>query len=222
MHVKTRGFTLVEIVTVLSVVMVLALAVSVVFPGAKEGAARSVALHEMQQIREAVLQFRRDTGYFPKQGPFAPWYRGGHVPFDSRGKDWLEHPANLVQLFENPLAGTQHPLAAWNPDTGRGWRGPYLNNRVDVLVESARPSSRTRVSAHGRSLLRVPAVVDSFSPQHRKAGSGPDARSGSIDGGDHPYLLLDLDQAAAARVVCTGPNGRYDRGGDDLVLPVGI
>lgn len=209
MLAKSRGYTFVEVVVVLSVLMALAATASLVFRGTKDDAARSVALHEMGQIRSAVLQFRRDTGYLPKQGPFSAQFKGEYASLDGLGDTSHEHPANFGQLFENPLAGTMHPLAVWNPDTGRGWRGPYLSNRAELLVESTGP------------LRRVPGVADSFSVRHRTASPDQsDWMASDIDGA-HPYLLLDLHQPSAARVVCTGPNGYYDRGvGDDLVLHI--
>lgn len=47
---------------------------------------------------------------------------------DDQG-EWFAHPANLWQLAWRPVLCANHALgrlAAWNAESGRGWRGPYL------------------------------------------------------------------------------------------------
>ena len=103
------------------------------FGDSEDDAAEQISLSEIQQIKKALLQFERDTGWLPKQGPFnlntqpAGAVPLGNLPaYVSAGQEvaWFYSPANFWQLYENPLAGTGHPLEQWNPMTRRGWRGP--------------------------------------------------------------------------------------------------
>lgn len=168
------------------------------------GATRQVALREMQEIRQAVLRFQEDTGFRPNEGPFD---LGARSP---SGWAWPEIPAiaraDLGQLLENPLAGTSHTLAEWNADTGRGWHGPYLARNAF----SRFPTGVSIYRSDGRqdSSQTVVGIADAFS----KAVERQDAVA-------CPYLLLDVHDAATARVLCFGPNRRFDGGqADDLVL----
>ncbi len=108
-----------------------------------------VSIYEMRTLHDAIKAFRRDTGYYPKQGPFALTTDGGvvdvnnaaHWPWflasatSTQRQDWFHHPANFYQLVlgQSPLNETGHALETFRPQTGRGWRGPYLKDGVAVV-----------------------------------------------------------------------------------------
>jgi len=123
---RKAGFTLLELVIVTAILGSIAGGAVLMVGQTEELAQGQISLVEVSEIREAMIQFKKDTGYLPKTGPFQLATEGGFVPVPAEGSDWFQSPANFSQLFSNPLAGTGHPLATWNPDTKRGWRGPYL------------------------------------------------------------------------------------------------
>ncbi|MGQ0710516.1 MAG: prepilin-type N-terminal cleavage/methylation domain-containing protein [Rhodoferax sp.] len=150
-ELRDRGFTLIELLVVCAILAATAYIAWGGFVGVQEGAEDRIAHAEMQRLADALQRFRADTGYYPGQGPFAlaapgttetangggwdcapvggvlrSWALPGN---DTERDDWFRSPLNLVLLFEAPALCANHPqayLRAWNPDTHRGWHGPYL------------------------------------------------------------------------------------------------
>ena len=201
------GFTLLELLVVMAIMAIVAGSVIATLGGTGEHATEQVAQAEMAELKKAILQFRRDTGWLPKQGPFSLQglsLQGAAILPSGKDAAWFDSPANFYQLFENPL-DPAHPLAAWNPDTGRGWHGPYLSRGGPMLVTMGQD-------------LEVPGVADRFAHPPDgglyawRTSQGPLSRWG------RPYLLLDID-LPQPYLLSFGPNGRYESGaGDDIVL----
>ena len=141
LHGKTeKGFTLLELLIVVSILSAVAGLAATSMSGLETDTQEKLALTEMQTIAEAVRQFKRDTGYYPKTGPFNLDHGGGSVGVDglraaliSKGLDefqsgesmaddidliyWFNSPANLYQLVwtEDELPGMEgHMLEKWN------------------------------------------------------------------------------------------------------------
>nr|WP_321465087.1 prepilin-type N-terminal cleavage/methylation domain-containing protein [uncultured Desulfobulbus sp.] len=227
------GYTLLELLVVVAILAAISFIASGTFKGVAEHADERLAYSEMQQIASALRQFKADTGYFPREGVFRLTADGGEVttvPSHDDGSDdeWFYSPANLYQLLAttSPLPAT-HPLATWNAETGRGWRGPYLSGFADGEVnigddlnptdpdladnDSGDPTAGTMVDVVG--------IADPF--DHKPIGSI--FQWSNIPSGDawgRPYLFL---QTAASpnrwQLVSMGPDGAYNTG-DDIVLPV--
>ncbi len=153
-ELRDRGFTLLELLVVCGILAATAYVAWGGFVGVQEGAEDTIARAEMQRLAEALQRFKADTGYYPGQGPFAlaslgstetpsgstyactPTPTNGAVlrswalpANDAERDDWFRSPLNLALLFETPPLCANHPLAylnRWNPDTRRGWHGPYL------------------------------------------------------------------------------------------------
>lgn len=147
------GFTLIELLVVCSILAALSYTAWGTYIGIQEGAEDDIARAELLRLADGLKRFRADTGYYPGQGPFilaAPGttetarvgggfncapvggvLRSWAAPNLDIDKDaWFVSPANLALLFEAPALCANHPLAylnRWNPDTRRGWRGPYLD-----------------------------------------------------------------------------------------------
>lgn len=227
------GFTLLEIMTVVVLLATVTGGVLVLFGDVEDDATDQIALSEIQEIRKALWRFKKDTGWLPKQGPFdLETQPGGAVPLSNlpgyvpAGQEaaWFQTPANFWQLYENPLAGTGHPLEQFNPNTGRGWRGPYLTRTGEGLVDVG-DNLQTDGSGNpttGTVLSQVHAVADPFVAQpingsylvwRTEPGDPPLSRWG------RPYLLFDLDDTSVARLVSMGRNRTYEGGaGDDIVV----
>ncbi len=211
-----------ELLVVVVVLAILAGGVLAVFDGVEEDATFKIAQGEMMEIRKAIRQFRKDSGYLPKQGPFALTIDGGSVPVPPQGESWFKSPANFIQLLENPLTGTGHPLETWNIDTRRGWNGPYLGRSGEgyvTLGDNVQADGSGSPTAGGL-LPDVPGMADPFTA---KPVSGYLIWRTTPGGPFHPdwgrpYFLFDLDNNNA-RLVGMGSNRMYEAGtGDDLVV----
>lgn len=245
-HIFRGGFTLLELLIVVSILAILGGALLTAYQNVDEDAARKVAQHEMLKVKDAILRFKQDTGYLPRQGPFDlappdqcdPLNTNGVVPLPSQGKAWFCSPANFVELHDNPLTGTTHPLRNWNPDTGRGWRGPYLTRGGEGLVDigdelladgTGCPTHvvvvlLTNVRGVADPFLTGPSVFDippfGIPPVCRydactnpsQASCVLDWRTTSADETHirwgRPYLMFDLNNEKA-RIVSMGPDGIY-------------
>jgi len=208
----------------------------------------------MQEIARAIRQFKQDTGYFPKEGPFnldsAP---GGQVttaslladfPYSgttaAKRQNWFNSQVNFYQLMTtvSPLNGTGHLLEQWNEETGRGWRGPYLQGVRDGYIDVGDgPNDPAIVSANG--IADVDGIADPFmfrgiagggsevdgnildwSRTHRPVNAGDPAREEREKWG-RPYLLLNMGTPAKLSLVSMGSDGEWDNGlDDDIVLPL--
>lgn len=147
------GFTLIELLVVCSILAALSYTAWGSYTGIQEGAEDDIAHAEMRRLADGLKRFKADTGFYPGQGPFvlaAPGtaetsvsltrkdctplggvLRSWAAPNVDADKDaWFLSPANLAMLFQAPALCGNHPLAylnRWNPDTRRGWHGPYLD-----------------------------------------------------------------------------------------------
>ena len=180
-----QGFTLLELLLVLAILAGLAFIAVGSFRGVSEESSRQLSRVGMQELARALRQFRQDTGYWPGQGPFAlktakgPGavedsalarlsYSGGSVEARER---WFKSPANFYQLLGGSLLPADHPLATWNAESGRGWRGPYLQGyRAYVDIGSKINDGYQNSPTDGTAVPAVPGVADAFA--HRPVAGG--------------------------------------------------
>lgn len=107
-----RGFTVLELILVVAILATVAGGVLASLEGAQDRAAGDVTTHELGQVRDAVLAFRRDLGALPVQ-------------------------ADAEDLSQLLAAAPPAGVAAWDPALRRGWRGPYLRA---VRVQGSPPT----------------------------------------------------------------------------------
>lgn len=136
MSSKPRGFTLIEVIVVVSIIAVLAMMISPLINRHLDDARITRAASEAQTIATAMLNFNKDTGKWPifqlpaasittASAIFTTLYSPGTYPTPSVDTaSWA--PATSVrgsirdQLeFNQPLYGTSGKFA---------WRGPYVTN----------------------------------------------------------------------------------------------
>lgn len=135
------GFTLIELLTVVGIMAVLGSIAFGFYYDSAENTKEELARVQMAELAKAVRQFRLDTGYYPRQGPFAldvdpAGAANGYGGISGSGwsadqRAFFYSPANLDQLIVQPVLNStanmaQSFLATWDANSRRGWRGPYL------------------------------------------------------------------------------------------------
>lgn len=234
-----RGFTLLEVLAVVAILSVIAGVVIFGLSGTQQEAVDKVTQGEISTIASAIAAFKRDTGFFPKQGPFDLVSNGGvidpndndHWPAFLSGASaadrtaWFNHPANFYQLTLNssPLANTGHKLASIDIASGRGWNGPYIKDAGHfVRAGTYSPASHAHTPAtwtdgkwdptSGTIIQQIPAVFD---PNVQTVGTYVvELTTGSVPARwGRPYCYF-LD-GNACWIVGMGRNGAYEGGAND-------
>lgn len=223
-----RAFSLLELLVTVAIVASLAGVVLVNLAGVQDAAASQLSLQRLERLRQALLRFHQDTGWFPGSGPFGLAEAGpaGQVATPPAGSAWFLSPANLEQLYRQPQRLDGSPVLPFNPDSRRGWHGPYLEPGLEwrVNLGSALAADGSGSPLSGELLVGVPCLTDAW--EHRPvagttlAVSLAHGSSGSLHSG-RPLLLFR--QADSLWLVSCGPDGRYGSpaaDADNLVLLV--
>lgn len=119
---RQQGFTLLELLVVVSVLASLAGIAAVAMDGYEQDAQEQLVHVEMKRIANAIYRFKEDTGYFPKEGI----YTSTNLSLTGQAQTDYDTAENLGFLFSNPKSDL-----AWNPNTGRGWNGPYITTESE-------------------------------------------------------------------------------------------
>ena len=215
------GFTLLELLVVITLLAILSSVALMSNDGVRDQAEVDATKYEMAELRKALLQFRQDTGAFPGQGVYAcgdlvagaeaqdaangagTWPAGAPAAVVATPAPWVawcNSPANLWMLFIDPIPDGS---GAWNPDTKRGWHGPYLTKSGPGYVDVG-SESNVRGIADG---FASPAFLWRVRPTDTET-----VQAGS------PYVLLEL-AGVDARVASFGPDAADDGVNADKCLP---
>ncbi|MDD5328494.1 MAG: prepilin-type N-terminal cleavage/methylation domain-containing protein [Sulfuricella sp.] len=255
---RDHGFTLVELLVVTGILATLAYLAWGGQTGVQSRAEDQIARSEILRLADALRRFRADTGYYPGQGPFAlaapgTTETGGNCApvggvlrswtlpaVDADRDDWFDSPINLALLFERPALCGNHPqayLAAWNPDTRRGWNGPYLDRSARAWTDhganfnladgSGDPLSGSKIDdipAFGVGPGAFPAAAgwnrctDPENPANacmlgwrtvNRGEAGYDAARHELTLHARPFPVFGLAAGDAPRVTYWGADGRY-------------
>jgi prepilin-type N-terminal cleavage/methylation domain-containing protein len=212
---KSGGFTLLELLVVLTLLALVAGASVIALDGVDEDVAPQLAKSEMVEISKAIRQFKQDNLTYPPQPDNLPDYPANH-------------PADFSPLFTCPYDDGVPPIepaCEYNPDTSRGWRGPYLAKQGTGFVDFAGLASPLENG------IKIYAKSDPFKQygaattiNWHQCGDYANANPADDDavcvataeGWGNPYLLIDLD-GAQPRIVSMGSDGKY--GGVYLIDP---
>lgn len=235
---SVRAFTLIELLVVVAIMALVAGGVIVVYDQVQQRAELSVARRQLSSVREALLRFRVDMGYFPGEGPLAPeslnlegfFYVDGTSPNTEAPpliarQRWSAHPMNLWMLYEKPLALDGPGRWDWNPSVARGWQGPYLGHGTGARLDAAgEPLSGFLTGALSNRLYGVTDLIGRASTDEAQAlrwvsenlpvtNPGEPEKTIMPIGGRPIAFLRDTVSTppwAIYRLVSAGANGIFD------------
>lgn len=212
-----RGLTLLEVLVTLGIIAAVAGIGVQVFTSVGTDTSERLVRLEMREVANAIQRFRNDTGYFPKQGPFA-----------ATNDVNTAEPPNLAQLFAQPQNAAGTDILSYDVPTSSGWNGPYLSE-LDALSVSVGDNLAADGSGNptaGNAIV-VRAVGDPFSsPPVGGAYVWQDGDGTQLAELGRPFFYF-IDGSAvtgcnAPCLVSAGPDGEYDQGADDdIVVNIG-
>ncbi len=244
-RLRPPGFTLIELLVVIAIMGLVAGGVVMVYDNVQQRAELSVAQQQLATVREALLRFRVDMGYFPGEGPLSPtalyleefrYVDGSETPAAAVRQLWASHPMNLWMLFEKPLA-LENPMRwDWNPAVARGWQGPYLGQGMGARLDAAGrdPSSGFLGGTLYNRLYAVTDLIGGSSSDATMLRWVTEDREVTAPGqptlplGGRPIAFLADDQSLPGwiiyRLVSAGADGIFQTittpAGDDIVIEV--
>lgn len=105
---KSRGFTLLELLAVITLLGILAVVAVISLDGVEDESTIKITKVEMSELRKALRQFKRDVGHFPDE------------------IDLILNEEDRVKLLVNCVMADDAGCVDWSVDTARGWHGPYV------------------------------------------------------------------------------------------------
>ncbi len=205
---SVRGVTLIELSVVLLVIVALAGVTLPYLAGVPRSAACSTTDVTLANIRDAIMGGGASPGFKANLGMMPSYVGMNPSPY--------ANPGLLSELFTNPV-GPSAPYPAYNPNTRRGWNGPYLSGGFACQTT---PQARF-CNCNPAALSGVVFSLDSFHVANP---------SGYCNGApivDPIELRIDSSSPPIYFLVSGGPNGQIDtasvsnlatRSNDDRVL----
>ncbi len=134
-----RGFTLIELTVVLAVIVTLALILTPSIANFISDSRKARAQTDIQMIGAAVVQFYRDTGFFPQwatsvtggpglpQAGFQVLMSGGNAPLEEQPSLWT---TGVSGMLSDQLLVNAPGYAVRTATSQFGWNGPYLSSEL--------------------------------------------------------------------------------------------
>ncbi len=133
---KINGFTLFEMLVVISIIAILSALISVSFSAAQKKARDSKRLQDMKELQSAAEQFYSLNNFIYPAGTNAPtdWTANSQVvldifPKDPKGVGWTNYVYNIATTYcacaamESRSNGNSDGICAFG--SGTGTTGPY-------------------------------------------------------------------------------------------------
>ncbi|MCM8527638.1 MAG: type II secretion system GspH family protein [Lentisphaeraceae bacterium] len=126
---KQKNFTLLELLIVVSILALIAGGVVMSVSGSYKKVNEEVIKHRASIVYDALVKFKKDMGFYPKQDQLALSEVVNPAPSTliEDHTAWFNNTGNFNQLFERPIGAVNPDKWKWNIDSKRGWDGPYLN-----------------------------------------------------------------------------------------------
>lgn len=128
---KTRGFTIVELLVVLTIIGILAVVGNVAYDEVQKTARDEIRMTEVTQISLALAAYKSEFGYYPRQ---ADNYSGHTAPPPFSTASALSNCAgnHLGRIFADPadsVCGSLNPLSSLLAEyAGQGFQDPRYND----------------------------------------------------------------------------------------------
>jgi hypothetical protein len=222
---------------------VIAGGVIVAYEGVQQRAEQQLSLDRLQQVRAALLDFKRDMGFFPGQGPLAAANLDlsdyNYVDGDNPGTEnpdaatldaWAVHPLNLWMLFERPRDNGDPNRWRWRKEIARGWNGPYLGQGLFYRLDGAGTEASdfldeplvNRLLAAADAYIKGkdgPSVSLQWVQEDQELSSSTQPNKEIRDSVGQPIAFIrdTTTVAGMALYLCVsaGPDGRFDLTGPD-------
>ncbi len=212
------AFTLMELLVTISILAIVGgLLISQISLN-KDAVQTDINKRSMGQVRDALLAFRMDMGYFPQQGALndthikLSWVRDGKLIKSNKSIiKWNKNKFNFWQLFKQPESTIGDGRWDYLPSSGRGWNGPYLQQLG------------LRLHNTSKGFDNIYAIPDSFSSSSSEKSVQPDSEYWAIDSTaaatkyypGNPYALLRQQQLFY--LVSGGPDGVIQSKNEKLI-----
>ena len=147
-----KGYTLVEIIMVVSLVGILAVVAFPYFSDLSDDAKEAVTRDEMKALKRAIVGDGKAVIH-------------GHFVFAGYEADVGALPSSLTDLAINPSTGDT--TQTYNPITRSGWRGPYIDTSSDSDYSSDAWGTAYVYSSASR-------YIRSWGPNQTNNGGGGD------------------------------------------------
>jgi len=196
---RSAGFTLVELMIVLIILAALAGLLVPLFAQTTEDTAMMTAQATLRRTQQVIVGSAEQPGYLADN-------RALPRPLPPNGAfgDRQDHP-QLAFLFLNPQ--TQTSMRTFDPQTGLGWRGPYLAMHTGVYALDA---DRGFTDLYGHA--DDPAVVDPW--------GRPLVIQQQADPTDNRFVIWRLVSAGPDRdLLATGDNLSVELNRQQVVFP---
>tara|TARA_B100001093_G_scaffold100770_1_gene92890 strand:- start:10142 stop:10846 length:705 start_codon:yes stop_codon:yes gene_type:complete len=128
-----KGFTLLELLVVTSILALVGGAFMInLDSNLLKNAENKLTTYNLSTVKTALVQFRKDMGYFPGFGELAAANLdlddydvfGNEVGLST--ETWADLSVNFWQLFEQPVKISDPNFWNYKPDYNHGWNGPYI------------------------------------------------------------------------------------------------
>jgi prepilin-type N-terminal cleavage/methylation domain-containing protein len=215
---RKKGLTLIELMVVLAVMVALAAMIVPRYEGLTRQSQITATQEQLRQLQSLIVnRYVNDMcdGVTSSHGAVAkglPGPHGGNL-FPTTRQQWPQ----LTFLFINPA--TNDMTQSFNPNTSRGWRGPYLLSGRGGDYPGHDPST---------------AIARGFNNQHGVTAAESTtgvADQTVLDTWGNPVVILYDDDFAVLnnsptispvayyRLVSAGPDGTLNTS-DDLTMPL--
>lgn len=219
-----NAYTFLEIIVTMACIGFLCAVIASRLAGVTSGANVTIALQQMDQIKEAIRDhFYPDLGVIPQDpgedGAFAsddcstcgnddrPWFATRFLCLrnDGEGKsEYQDMLAFLTYLMSEDLA--QGKLV-WDSYYKRGWRGPYLEYNLRVRLDTD--------TSYAFPLIATPWADVSEELAEAAETSKDTQLAERLRRGKYYFIVVDRDPdngyallTDTARIVCFGPDGK--------------
>lgn len=175
------GMTLIELTVVLLVLIALAGVVVPYVGSAGDRTACQTTDATLGAVRDAIMGGGAGAGYLADMGDL-PYYledpNGAKVRHDSLHFLFV----NSVTVIENNVSKTYYPNAIssstdsrlyFNPNTGRGWRGPYLQGGITLNATTGEMGVPDQYPNNRADLIAI-ALQAGETSSARLVSAGPD------------------------------------------------